>query len=981
MTIRFVPPAAVAALFGVVAALTHAPGQQPSIFKDGFAGRSTALQRGDSNIQFTERDHKISGEHNHSAPTAEYVKIEANPPAGAAEPEFAHYYYATPPAPVTDRLSASVWVKAFRPGVQVKARVVFPRERDPKNPDAPLTALVPGDTYDTPRQWKMLGFGDVEAAMRKLLPVLHARLGRAVDPTGAYLDRIVLNVYAGPGVTEVWVDDLEVGPVRTDVAPPKPVVDPPGAAAAPVGRPKGQTGGVPVEFAGGQILVGGDPFFMLAVRHTGTPLKTLRDAQFNTVWFPTEVHPQTLEEAIRHGFWVVPTLPLPAGEWSDRRPVRPDPADLERDAELVTRYLRQFLSGDAVLMWDLGGGRAAEDVGRVARAAEIVRRYDPRRPRAINLWDGHSAYATYVNAIGAHRWPLFSSLELTSYKDWLAQRKALTPPGRLFWTWVQTHLPDWMVTTLCGRPDVAEFADPVGPHPEQIRILTYLSLAAGARGLGFWSDKFLSNACHGRDRLLELALLNAEIDMLKPVLLAAGDSARWVATSHPHVQAAVMRSSTEILVLPVWLGPGTQYTPAQGALPELILRVPLVPEGTVPWLVTPAGVTELKGWRRVAGGTEINIPEFDTTAAVVFTSDLGINGKVVRWQDHTRFRLGEQAARWAQQQALEQYNKASVVHEKIVAAGGPAVPEAAELLARAKRSVELAKAYADQKQWDVAYREAKRAQRPVRVLMRAHWDNAARTLDTPSASPYAVSFYSLPQHWAFAREIAAGRPAGNRFPHGGFELSQRVPDEGAAVSSLPGWTVRKLILDTTVAGNAWIGNTDRPGVLDEPLPKPPLPATRYAPVRVPQPPDEVRRPDHGRHCLVIGIGPKEERGPDGAPVPPPQALERAVIAVDSPPADLPPGCPVRISFWAKIPGVGASADGLVVFDSAGGEPLGVRVLGTLGWRQYHLYRRVPPDGKVSLTFALTGFGTAYIDDVRMEPILPGGVVEQTGLRP
>jgi hypothetical protein len=32
---------------------------------------------------------------------------------------------------------------------------------------------------------------------------------------------------------------------------------------------------------------------------------------------------------------------------------------------------------------------------------------------------------------------------------------------------------------------------------------------------------------------------------------------------------------------------------------------------------------------------------------------------------------------------------------------------------------------------------------------------------------------------------------------------------------------------------------------------------------------------------------------------------------------------------------------------------------------------VPAHGKVAMTFALTGFGTAYIDDVRIEPLVGG----------
>ena len=965
MTFRFAPPAAVLVL--VAAVIGIAPAQTDSTHRNGFAGKQPAFVKGDSNVPFAEQEHSISDKHAKTGPTAEYIRIEANPPGGAKEAEFVHYFYETPAAAITDRLTASVHIKALRAGVQVKARVVFPKEKDARNPDALLTTYVVGDTYSDVRRWQQLGFGSFPDLLRKHLPVLHARLGRAVDPTGAYVDRIVLNVFAGAGLTDVWVDDLEIGPVKSNPLPtPRPKA-PPGLPVGKNAKPRA------VEFSDGQILVDDKPFFMLAVRHSDTPLKTLRDANFNTVWFPNEVPQETLDEAIRHGFWIVPSLPIAGSGFDERVPVKPDPFKLEKEADELAKYLRKFLAADAVLMWDLGSGRTAEDLSRVARASDIVRTYDPRRPRSVDLWDGFSVYSTYVNAVGSHRWPLFSSLELTAYRDWLNQRKALTSPGKMTWTWVQTHLPDWYVEQLTGRTDVASFDDPIGPHPEQIRILTYLALAAGHRGLGFWSDKFLDNLHHGRDRLLELALLNAEIEMLQDVLFSAQDPARWVPTSDLNVQAAVIRGPKEILVLPVFLGAGSQHTPPQGAIPTLTVTIPAVPEGTTPWLITPAYITELKGVRRVAGGTQIDIPEFDTTAAVVFTTDLGVTGKVVRWQDHTRFEKGRQAAQWALQQAVEQFNKALTTHQRILEAGGPDLPnnEAESLFRRSKELMARSKEYADTRQWDVAYKEARRALRPVRVLMRAHWDRAVSTLDVPTASPFAASFFSLPQHWQFAAQVASSHPGANAFAHGGFELSKPAPLEGAAVSSLPGWKVRKLTLDPVDATAAIVNVVE--GYQDIP-PQAADPGTnRYGAQRIAGRSLPFRQPEFGQHLLSLSLQPKVEKDPKGKLLPPPQALERAVLAVDSPPAEFAPGTLVRISFWVKIPAaIQSSSDGVVVFDTAGGEPLGVRVGVTGGWKEYRLYRRVPANGKIALTFALTGFGTALFDDVRIEPLLPNG---------
>ena len=101
-------------------------------------------------------------------------------------------------------------------------------------------------------------------------------------------------------------------------------------------------------------------------------------------------------------------------------------------------------------------------------------------------------------------------------------------------------------------------------------------------------------------------------------------------------------------------------------------------------------------------------------------------------------------------------------------------------------------------------------------------------------------------------------------------------------------------------------------------------------------------------------------------------LERTFLAVDSPPVRLPPGTLVRVSGWVKVPHeITGSADGALFYDDAGGEPLGVRVSGQAQWKQFHLYRRVPATGQMSVTVALTGVGVAYFDDLRIERLVPG----------
>jgi len=129
-------------------------------------------------------------------------------------------------------------------------------------------------------------------------------------------------------------------------------------------------------------------------------------------------------------------------------------------------------------------------------------------------------------------------------------------------------------------------------------------------------------------------------------------------------------------------------------------------------------------------------------------------------------------------------------------------------------------------------------------------------------------------------------------------------------------------------------------------------------------PSRVELPKEGKQCLMLQIRPKN-------PAQPPQALERTLLALNSPPVHLEPGTLVQISGWVRIPtAITASADGALFYDSAGGEPLAIRLTEPTPWKKFTLYRRVPASGIINVTVALTGLGTVYFDDVRIEPLMP-----------
>ncbi len=733
--------------------------------------------------------------------------------------------------------------------------------------------------------------------------LMRAELRRDVDFTDAYIDRLMLNVYGGPGRTDIWIDDLEIGPVL-ETAPfqttsrPSGTTDK-GAAVIKPAAPRSRAS--MVELRQDRLFVNGKRFFMRGIRHSDTPLEALCEAGFNTLWFDRDASATVLDEAVNRGFWIVRSLNTDGHT--------PSAGDLSSE---VTR----FANSDATLFWDLGQGLVSEQQEAISRAAEAIHTSDPQRPVGADVWDGFGSYSRSLEVLGTHRWPLMTTLELPQYREWLEERRLLVCPGTYTWTWVQTHLPDWFTTLVYEKPASAGFQEPVGPQPEQIRLLAYAALAAGCRGIAFWSDRFLADSHQGRDRLLNLALLNMELQMLEPLLVTAPDPPRLVDTSIAEVKAAVFRTEHGTLVLPIWLGKGVQFVPGQSATVRLTIVVPEVPAATQAWEISPVEVKSLPV-DRVIGGTRVTFTEFGLTDAVVFTSDNNPTGIIVRFQEQLR-RMRKLAAQWQHDLAEVELEKVASVESQLEA-DGHTLPDGKKLMQEARSRLAASVAHWNNGDYRQTYQEAERCLRPLRILMRAQWEMALRNLDSPVSSPYAVSFFTLPRHWRFMRQLDQVSAGPNVLVGGDFEGS---------ASQLPAsWSIQQTKLD-------------------------PVDFT----ARIVQ--DE---PKQGRQCLMLEIEPKNS-------VVPPQALERTFLACQSASVKLPPGSLVQISGWVRVPKpIKASPDGALLYDSAGGEPLAVRLVGPLNWKRFTLYRKVPESGVVSVTLALTGLGKVYFDDIRIEP--------------
>lgn len=868
------------------------------VFQSGFEGKDILFQQSKSDVDPKVSQHTLTGETAHAGQKSEWIQFTGG------NGNYFHFHHDLGRAPVTDELNISLWVKANRPGIQLFCRVVLPKEREPKNLDQPLTLVLKGDTYQLTGRWQQLTLRQPVRRLKEQVNLFRAETGKDAVVADAYVDRLIMNVYAGPGQTDVWLDDMEIGPILEHklTTPAKTPEEVPGKTLA---RRTSE-----VQLKGNQLLVSGQKFFLRGIRHSGTPLKTLRDAGFNTLWVNDSISDQALDEAVNQGFWIVPVLQGPSeGEV---------PAQLTSQ-QVMGKKMARFLEQEAVLCWDLGSNLSFEKNQAVTRTAQSLRNADPLRPLAADIWDGFQRYSRGIDQVmvGAHRWPLFTTMELPMYRDWLLQKKRLSQPGTYTWTWIQTHIPDWQLQLLYpqdgkpGQPIVA------GPHPEHLRLLTFTALGAGCRGVGFWSDRFLADSHQGRDRLLALALLNQELQLLEPLIVNAEDPF-WIDTSLPDVKAAVLRSEKGILVLPIWMGKGTQFVPPQGGATELTFVVPQAPTGAQVWEITAGQVRSIP-WSRVVGGTQISLKEFSLATAVVLTSDLSPTGLVVGWQDAQR-KKSKLAAQWAHDLAEEEFNKVLAIQTKLEN-NGRHLADSEGLMKKSREFIAQSLDYRRNGEYGNGFAAAQRALRPLRILMRAAWEQALRDLDNPVATPFSPSYFTLPEHYQMWGEIQAAKLQANVLPDGDFETPAGKEAQGWVVQEVPS--------------------------LDEVA----VTATRVS-----------ESPRSGKQCLKIQAVPKN-------PLLAPVALERTFLGVYSPSIKLNPGSLVRISGWVRIPQeIKGSPDGALFFDSVGGEPLGIRLTAPTEWRHYSFYRKVPTSGTVGITLALTGMGAVYFDDWKVEPL-------------
>jgi hypothetical protein len=881
--------------------------------RQSFEGTQTRLRLGPTDGQVELLAHEIVADGAHSGKHAERLAVRVT--SGT----FALVEYPIPPTLILEDLEVSAYVSASIPGTQLHVRVVLPREIDPET-GKPQVTLLGGRAYDTSNRYRNLAVSRIDKLLARQQQMLQAERGRAVDVRGAYVDQVVFNIHSGVGEYEVRIDDVVAGPLV-----PVPNLDSSAAAGSPAADPdrpqvplalRAEDGAAPLaavpevasrrdllraEVRSEQLLVGNRPFFPRGMVHSHAPLRVFHETGMNLVFEPFPVSHETLAEAERLGLLLAPMLPLASTSAGALEFAAQTSAGAAYDDRAVFYYLAGPLN------------RRSADAVQATLAA--IRQSDPRgrRPVASDVEEAVRDYSRKLDLIGTAKFPLTSSLELTDYRRWVSQRKALATPGTVFWSWIQTHPPAEFVRLAYGRGlEEGPFDLPVGPQPEQIKLATYASLAGGSRGLAFTSDRWLGESAKGRARMIQLALLNAELTLIEP-FLADGAPPVVQGSSNKDVEVAVFkhRGGRGVLAIAYWKQPFSQYVVGQAADANLQFRIPGAPESAHAFEVSPAEVRGVKR-SRVTGGVQVSVDEFDTAAFVVLSTDAKLYANFQELVAQT----APQTAAWRRELAEIQLAHTETTNARLEAAGR-AHPRTAELLRGARNDLEECRSAADRGDHRTASILANRSMRQSRMLQRLQWEQAVPAPELATESPFAVSYFTLPEHYAFVEGLARLRFGPNRLAGGDFE--------GDGTLDGYGWTYEPHTPDA-VRASATLTSAS---------------------------------PKQGRRALRLAVEPLGAEAP--------LVLENTRVAVISPPIPVEAGQAVRIRGALRIPDpIETSVDGVMIWDSIGGESLALRFSKPCGWRDFQLLRPVRESTELRIHLVLTGLGSVEFDELVVE---------------
>ncbi|TWT32659.1 hypothetical protein [Blastopirellula retiformator] len=860
-------------LLGVIVCVVSAfSAAAQASYQENFEGAQTSFQLLDLDIDFRVVRHERTQQVVRSGRGAETIAFEGTSGSKLM------FGAAVPHSTVISDLKPTLWVKGDRPGAQLVVRIVFPRFTDSNG--IPATMLLGGSTYQQSGRWQQLTMGDLKADVERRTAALRAQYGPEFDPREAYVDTVGLNLYAGPGFTEYWFDDLEMVGQLTPQGEKSPV----SVSLRAGGMRTEEIGTPPVSVVtrdGNLLLVDNQPLAHRVIDYHGEPLPMLRQLGFNAIRLNQAPDEALLYDLQRNGMTFVAPPP--------------------QQGTIDGVYQR-------LLAWQIPTSERAEDFPNFALTADDIRRADQGANRPVlaaptNSLYEHSRFADII----LHNVPMIggstSAMEITAE---IEKRSLFCSPTTTHWSVIETDYPDETRRQLEALSSLPQISAAI--EADQLQEHLFLAASGGARGFVYTSRSTLADEQPVNEyRRAALELANRRLMVVEP-WIAAANQLTPVTTNNPTIKATMLSTPTAKLLIVVRTAPGDQFTVAPPQSRAIEIQVPGVPTDSEPYVLHNSSYQPMQHSRR-SGGMRLVLHDQSRVALIVLTQDpIVLRDMRRRLQENGRritelqYEIAQQTLSLARDVTAQLRGGDQVANTLIAAAWGD--------LREAQRGLEVG---------SIATAEAKitDAMTALQQVQRLQWERTIAQYYSPLTNPLTISYDLLPLALQLQSRLAILEPSANRLAGGDMEDLSFLLATGWRQTEYPTPGVKRLCELTST---------------------------------------DVKE---GNYALHLGVFAENEQAPVLSGLPP--------LKIDSAVVDVQPGQLLLIRGWVKVSSQTAPGkNALSIYDSLGGRRLGLHLPAINQWQEFSLIRAADKAGEMRLTFEMTGFAEATIDEVTVE---------------
>jgi len=580
---------------------------------------------------------------------------------------------------------------------------------------------------------------------------------------------------------------------------------------------------------------------------------------------------------------------------------------------------------DVVLAWLVGQDVHWLDQDAIRQRVDQIRQVDPRqdRPVLVQARSGLADYARFAQIVCVGRASVGTSFPLTQYGQWLRVQHDLTQAYVPLLAEIQTELP----TTVAEQAAFFSGVNaPLAIQFAQLRGQVLQATAGGARGFLFRSRTRLDDGTEvSSQRRLNLTLVNRQLLQIAPWIAGAVVGTPLEQTE-PNLEVSILKTSLSRLLLVQQTTGRESYSAGAAERSLLTVRDPAAGTSEQPYRMTPTGLIPATH-QRLGGQMAIQIENAADWELLVLTQDPA----VVRYVEQTS--VAAQVFT-TQQLLIEQAQTSAEWANRVFSAMLQAGREPTGLRDQVMRINELAnitQAQVTSSDALAVWASSVQLQRELGAIHDSLIREAHAMLPWPAGSPVVLHPILIPLHWQSMARLGGVAWSPNALPGGDFEDLGHLTNNGWQHQSAGGQSIR-----TTV-------QLHQDAVVD------------------------------GRRGLLLAAQ------PDGGLAP--KQIESAPVWIVSGPVEVPANQLVRINGFVKIDApITASNDGLVIQESLGGEEMAQRFRATTGWQPFTIYRATNEPHTLRLNIALSGYGTAYVDEVTVQfaPLPTPGNVPPNG---